>query len=496
MWFTEGGTSKIGRITTSGDFTEFALTSVGNYPFAIVAGPDGNLWFTESNTNKIGRITTSGAITEFLIPTANFSPGHIATGPDGNLWITEYLPNKIGRITPAGVITEFTVPTANSEPYGIALGPDGNLWFTEFATGKIGRIFVGAFVTATPANLSFQYQPGGTTPPPRQIAVNANLTGLTYSVTVATTSGENWLFADKTGGIAPDALSVSVSPTNLTAGKTYQGTVTINGTGSAAGTTVVPVSLTITPPPPVKPLPTIASVRNAASFSAGAISPGEIVSIFGTAIGPPSALGATFDGAGKVASSIGGVQVLFNGTPAPLLFASDTQINCVVPYEVMGISTPVQVKYLEQGSNVVNLPLAASAPAIFSTGSSPGSGQGAILNFDNIPNSLSVPAAAGSIVQVYMTGEGRLSPAGVTGSITCSAGCDSIGQIPVPLLNATALVNNRPAVIGFIGEAPGFVSGVLQVNLIIPLDTPSGNIPISISVGGIASQPEVTVAVK
>jgi streptogramin lyase len=65
----------------------------------ITAGPDGNLWFTEYGGNKIGRITTAGSITEFAIPTANSGPTGITAGHDGNLWFTESNGNKIGRIT-------------------------------------------------------------------------------------------------------------------------------------------------------------------------------------------------------------------------------------------------------------------------------------------------------------------------------------------------------------------------------------------------------------
>jgi len=499
LWFTEDGFSRIGRISTSGDITEFTLPAAGCYPDGIAAGPDGNLWFTESNSNKIGRITPSGVIAEFPVPTTYVSTASvtsdlalIASGPDGNLWFTEYFSNKIGRITPTGVITEFTVPTANSEPDGIALGPDGNLWFAEYAAGKIGRIFVGGIVTATPAALSFQYQAGGPAPSPAKVVVNGNETGLSYSVAVTTSNGGNWLTVDKSNGVTPGTLTVSVNTADLAPVKTYQGSVSIIGTGTASGPIVIPVTLTIT-----APLPTITAVYNAASFSSGPVSPGEIVSIFGTAMGPSSPLGITLDPAGKVSTSLGNVQVLFNGTAAPLIFVSASQINCVAPYEVVGASNPfVEVRYLGQNSNVINLTAAASAPAIFAIGSPAGTGQGAILNSDNGPNSSNLPAAAGSVVQVYMTGEGQLSPAGVTGSVTCSTGCAAASQIPAPLLKAAALVNSQPATIAFIGEAPGFVSGVLQVNVVIPQNTPTGNVPLAISIGGVYSQANVTVAVK
>ena len=140
IWFTESAGNKIGRISTSGVITEFAVPTQNSGPSGISAGPDGSLWFTESAGNKIGRISTSGVITEFTIPTQVSSPAGITAGPDGNLWFTETGGNKIGRITTSGVITEFTIPTQASIPAGITAGPDGNLWFTENASCKIARI--------------------------------------------------------------------------------------------------------------------------------------------------------------------------------------------------------------------------------------------------------------------------------------------------------------------------------------------------------------------
>jgi streptogramin lyase len=69
-------------------------------PVFIKTGPDKNLWFSEFGGSRIGRITTNGEITEFTIPTENSQPRGIATGPDGNIWFTQQRGNKIGRLTP------------------------------------------------------------------------------------------------------------------------------------------------------------------------------------------------------------------------------------------------------------------------------------------------------------------------------------------------------------------------------------------------------------
>jgi streptogramin lyase len=106
-------------------------------PYAIAAGPDGNLWFTEELGYKIGRITPGGDITEFAIDLPVGSSFGIVAGPDENLWFTG---TGIGRITPAGNITQFSVPASSGGTFGIAAGADGNLWFTGLVGDYIGRI--------------------------------------------------------------------------------------------------------------------------------------------------------------------------------------------------------------------------------------------------------------------------------------------------------------------------------------------------------------------
>ena len=140
LWFTDSA-DKIGRITTQGQVTEFAL-STWAHPMGITTGPDGALWFTESNLDKIGRITTQGQITEFALPSSLDSPsngGGITTGPDGALWFTQGW-GPLGRITTQGHITLFS-PHYTGGPGRIVAGPDGALWMTEVDphAGLIGR---------------------------------------------------------------------------------------------------------------------------------------------------------------------------------------------------------------------------------------------------------------------------------------------------------------------------------------------------------------------
>jgi streptogramin lyase len=153
-WYTDLGSQKIGRITTSGAITEYTNNSPDFFPQYITSGPDGALWFTDAGTGKIGRITTSGDITEFSVPDPNSSPGAITAGSDGALWFTEQNANRIGRITTAGAVTEYEIPPPplrqgqggntgggqngqlpSAYPLDITVGSDGTLWFTTTGRG-------------------------------------------------------------------------------------------------------------------------------------------------------------------------------------------------------------------------------------------------------------------------------------------------------------------------------------------------------------------------
>jgi len=241
------------------------------------------------------------------------------------------------------------------------------------------------------------------------------------------------------------------------------------------------------------PSSAIAAVVNAASWQGGPVSPGELVSIFGTSIGPSATASLMLDQSGKVSTSLNGVHVSFSGIPAPETFVGGNQINAVVPYELAGVANPsVQVVVAGQASNAFPVALTSAAPALFTSNGS-GAGPGAILNQDNSLNEPSHPAAKGDYVVLYMTGEG-LTDSCVTGKITTLSAAPPL--TPQPLLSPTVLVGGQPAFVAWYGEAPDLVSGVLQVNVQIPASAASGDLPVSVSLGSVSSPNGVTVSVR
>ncbi len=242
---------------------------------------------------------------------------------------------------------------------------------------------------------------------------------------------------------------------------------------------------------------TLAAVNivNAASFLYTPVSPGEIVTLFGLNIGPPSLVGLALDLNGRVVTSLASCLVIFDGIPAPLVYVSANQIAAVVPYEVAGhASTSVQVTLSRGHTNAVSLPVGATSPALFSYNSS-GRGGAAIAHLDGTVNSPLNPAAKGSIVLLFGTGEGQTNPAGVDGSVANSL------PLPAPLGPVTVHIGGPPGIgvpaqVLYAGAAPGDVAGVLQIDVMIPPNVPSGLVPIYFSVGGSPSYNMTTIAIQ
>ena len=288
--------------------------------------------------------------------------------------------------------------------------------------------------------------------------------------------------ASSEGFLTPDTLKVSgVKPFP----GTYYSKVTFSTSG---GSVTIPATLNVTASADLPPV--IGAIVNAASMQAGSLAPGEIIAVLGSGIGPAAA-GLELDAGGKVRTSLGGTELLINGIPAPLTYASVGQLNASVPYEA-GTSGTATVQVVSNGlmSDVWEVPLAPSAPGVF-TLSAAGVGRAAVLNDDVSVNSPSNAAQRGTLVQIYATGEGELSPPGVTGGVTAD------DDVKKPLLEVKVTIGGLPAAVQAAVSAPELIAGVLAVNAIVPLEvTPGPEVPISISVGGIPSQQAATIAVK
>jgi len=235
--------------------------------------------------------------------------------------------------------------------------------------------------------------------------------------------------------------------------------------------------------------PAIAGVSNAASYDSATVSPGELITIFGMNLGPSTPAGLQLNADGTVSTDLSATRVLFDGIAAPMVYTANGQVSAVVPYEVANPTTQVQVEYQGTQSGSFSMNVAAATPGIFSMDST-GTGQAAALNQDGSVNSTANPASAGSIVVLFATGSGQMTPAPVDGSVTAAS------SLPVPVQPVKVTIGGKSAAVLYAGAAPGMVAGIMQINAKIPAGTAAGSAPVVLTIGTQASPQSITVAVK
>jgi uncharacterized protein (TIGR03437 family) len=308
---------------------------------------------------------------------------------------------------------------------------------------------------------------------------DGNASGSNEGFIAAASDGSVWI-SQATEGIgfnrplimSPDALNpcgpsgtyvkhISADGTEQLYGTFLANIVGLSGNGTVR--TYNPVSgfqtIDLTAPQP----PQVTCIVNAASFTGQAIAPGEIITIFGPDIGPDQPQSYQLTSSGTVSTSLGGLQVLIGGLPAPILYASKNQINAVVPFAAptQG-SVTVAVDFAGVSIAPVITTAVASAPGIFSVNGT-GTGQGAIFNADGSLNTPANPAAPGSFVSIYVTGLGPMSPLPVDGSIPQTPYAKP--TLPIQVFGSVGGGNFD---VEYAGDAPGMVEGIQQIKIALP----------------------------
>lgn len=169
------------------------------------------------------------------------------------------------------------------------------------------------------------------------------------------------------------------------------------------------------------------------------VSPGEFITLYGA-----------FPGVMTAAGSLGGVQVLFDGTPAPLLYTSTSQINAVVPFEVVGrAATKMQVVLPSGPLPAVTLPVENTTPEIL-----------AITHSDGSPVTTNHPIRQTEVVQIWVDGAGVYQPPLATGEIV-----PALNPPPAPVLPVQLLASGTPVAVKSVMAAPGDIAGLLELNV-------------------------------
>jgi uncharacterized protein (TIGR03437 family) len=338
-------------------------------------------------------------------------------------------------------------------------------------------------------------------------------------LTIVHVSGRRLIYSTFLGGAASDSVSAMALGTDgaiylagstgsddfpVTAGafRTARsgGTCIEFASPSASGSSPCPDAflLKIDPNAVGQPRP-VGTIVNAVNAVGGPVAPGEFVALFGFGIGPQQADTGQIGADGKLSTTVAGTTVTFDGVLAPLLYAGPNQINAIVPYSVAGkTSTTVHVTTPSYSADVATMPVGLANPGLMSIGGT-GQGQAAALNQDGSlngdPNSPACrlaacgPAAPGSIITLFGDGAGAMLPPGVEGTVSST--------LAVPAAAVTANIGGFPAQVIYAGAAPTLLQGVLQVNAIIPPNVaPGSQVPVSITIAGVASQPYINIAVR
>jgi uncharacterized protein (TIGR03437 family) len=458
-----------------GDF-DAAVNATVNRPGGLGADLGGNMYLADTGNSRVRGFRNTGNI-DPIAGNGNSSyfgdglraraasinhPQGVASDSRGSVYIADTLDNAVRKVTPDGIIRTIAgtgtpgfagdgraaTSALLNGPKSVVLDAAGNLYIADSGNNAIRKVDTSGIITTIATGLS----------DPRAIAVDTagaifiadtghnQIAKIAPGGTLATIAGAGTCCYAGDDGPAASALlnapaGIAVDPF---------GNVYFTDSGNNAIRVLQPLASS----------PVLAAITNAGSNLIGPIAPGEMVVLYGSGIGPL-----------PLASGDGGVTVLFNGTPAAVLYASATQVAAVVPATLLpGASAAVVVQYQNRSSAPLSVPVVAAAPALF-TLDSVGTGQAVAVNQDGSLNGSTHPARPGGTI--VMTATGIPGGAGITANIG--------GQTANVVLNL-----NAPA-----------QPGVVQFGLQIPPGVAAGGaVPVVVRVGNAATQSGVTISVS
>lgn len=255
---------------------------------------------------------------------------------------------------------------------------------------------------------------------------------------------------------------------------------------------LVMLAIALTPTIGYSQAPVITGAVNAASFAQDQpLSPGSLVSLFGTGLAASTATASTV----PLPDSIAGVSVTFSGITAPLRFVSPSQINLQVPWRVEPGVTDIVVTVSGSTSAAFRAQVEPVSPGIFTISSR--SRQAVAINadgsvageYESIPGVVARPARAGEIIMILGTGFGPVTPANADGAA-------SRDQLRTTIATPAVFINGIPALVTFCGLSPEFV-GVNQINVVVPHNPTGagGEWPVQIEIDDMRTSDKVTITV-
>ncbi len=436
-----------GQVAYSGDGGPAAGAALQSVP-AIAVDSTGQIFIADPGNGRIRMVNTSGTISTIAGSGTRSSTG------DG------------------GLATSATLGAPVDTGYGIAVGPGGVVYFADYIGEEIRKLTPN--IASQLKIVSGNNQSGAATtqlPNPLLVSpldsVGVPVPGVAVTFTVTAGSAQLSAASVVTDSNGQAAVTVTMG--------SAPGPVTV--TAAAAGIPSVIFNLTATAPP----ANTGPQISPGGVVGAGLsvplvtqVSPNAIVSIFGQNFAPPgsplSIVGAADLVAGKLPTQFAGVCVEVNAQRAPIFLVSPGQLNIQIPAIPQSGTVTVQViancgQSTEARSATVTVPAQAATPEFFF--------------FEHNANGQNPVAAvyAGDIVSIFMTGLGPTNPPYDAGVLPPAAA--ALTTQPTVTLGAQQL---PPANILYAGVAP-LNPGLYQINIQLPPTTPTGNIPLTVTVG-------------
>jgi uncharacterized protein (TIGR03437 family) len=209
--------------------------------------------------------------------------------------------------------------------------------------------------------------------------------------------------------------------------------------------------------------PNVTEIANGASNLSGAITPGEVIVLFGSGLGPA-----------QLSQGGGGAQVLINGSAAQIVYASAGQVSAVVPAAISGENAQIEVRYQGVSGASVSVPVAAASPALFTANAS-GTGQVLALNADGSLNGANNPAVPGTTVTLYLNGVPQQYLNGGLGV--------TIGPQQANIVN-TNLPSPAPGVTAIAVQVPYGTSTVVAASISLQVGSFTSPTGVTLTVGG------------
>jgi uncharacterized protein (TIGR03437 family) len=472
-------------------------TALGRVSGVAVDGA-GEIFLSDSDNACVWKVDVNGVISRYAgTGVQGFSgdggpavdaelevPWGLALDGAGSLYIADEIGNRVRKVSPDGAISSFAGNGVGSYsgdggqaadaglnfPQSITVDAAGNVYITDRNNSRVRMVSPTGVISTVAGSSSISFPSGIVADGSENLFVSdgAHIFKLTNG-SVTTVAG---YLIDVYSGDGGPATSAGLAPLGLalgSGGAIYE----------ADQFNAIRIILPATP----------LSVENAASGASGAVAPGEIITLYGSGLGPAQLVSATTGSDGLYDAELAGTAVTVNGIPAPIIYSAASQVAAIVPYEVSGSSAQIAATYKGQASAVFSVPIVAAQPGLFTLNSS-GSGQAAALNQDQSINSPSSPASPGDVISLFETGEGQTLPSGIDGM-------PAAAPAPVPILPVSATIAGQAARILYSGGAPGEVAGLMQINVQIPIGIQTGNaVPILVRIGGVSSQAGVTIAVR